>query len=123
MRERGEKTITAFGAALQHFPTALPQLLVALEFSLTKPRQIIIAGKSDGADTRALLAEVHRHFLPDTIVLLADGAEGQKYLGAKLEEVREMKPVEGKTAAYVCENFICRAPVTSPEELKKLLGP
>ncbi len=121
LRARGEKTIAAFGATLQHYPTALPQLLVALEFSLTKPRQIILAGQSDGADTRALLAEVHRHFLPDTIVLLADGAEGQKYLGAKLEEVREMKPVEGKAAAYVCENFTCKAPVTSPEELQKLL--
>ena len=122
LRERGEKTIAAFGGALQHYPTALPQLLVALDFSLAKPRQIIIAGKSNAADTRALLAEVRRHYLPDTIVLLADGADGQKYLGEKLDEIREMKPVDGKAAAYVCENFTCQAPVTSPEELGKLLA-
>ncbi|MEO6870893.1 MAG: thioredoxin domain-containing protein [Chthoniobacterales bacterium] len=121
MRERGEKTIAAFGTALQNYPTALPQLLVALDFSLTKPRQIIVAGKSGGADTRALLAEMRRHYLPDTIVLLADGAEGQKYLGEKLDEIREMKPVDGKAAAYVCENFTCKAPVTSPEGLSKLV--
>jgi uncharacterized protein YyaL (SSP411 family) len=121
MRERGEKTIAAFAPALQHFPSALPQMLVALDFSLTKPKQIIVAGKSDAADTRGLMEEVHRHFLPDTIVLLADGSAGQKFLGEKLEEIRAMKPLEGKAAAYVCENFTCKAPVTSPKELNKLL--
>ena len=55
-------------------------------------------------------------------MLLADGAEGQKFLGEKLPELREMKPVEGKAAAYVCENFTCKAPVTSAEELRKLLA-
>jgi hypothetical protein len=120
-RTRGEKTIAAFAPTLGHFPSALPQMLVALDFSLTKPKQIVVAGAPEAADTRALLAEVHRHFLPDTIVLLADGGEGQKFLGEKLVELHGMKPVEGKAAAYVCENFTCKAPVTSPEELRKLL--
>ncbi len=100
----------------------MPQMLVALDFSLTKPKQIIIAGEPGGADTRELLEEVHRHYLPNTIVLLADGGAGQKFLAAKLEEVKEMKPLDGKAAAYVCENFACKAPVTSVEELRKLLS-
>jgi uncharacterized protein len=122
LRERAEKTIAAFTAPLNHFPSALPQMLAALDFSLTKPQQIIVAGKRDAADTKALLAEVHARFLPNTIVLLADGAEGQKYLAQKLEELRVMRSVDGKAAAYVCENFACQAPVTSPEELRKLLS-
>ena len=28
--------------------------------------------------------------------------------------------VDGKPAAYVCKNFTCKAPVTTPEELKAL---
>ena len=122
LRERGEETIAAFAAPLNHFPSALPQMLVALDFSLTKPKQIVIAGKRDAPETKALLAEVHRHFLPNTIVLLADGAEGQQYLAQKLEELGAMKRVLGKSAVYVCENFACQAPVTSREELRKLLS-
>jgi len=122
LRVRGQKTIAAFAAALNHFPSAMPQMLVALDFSLTKPKQVIIAGKPGAGDTRDLLDEVHRHYLPNTIVLLADGGAGQKFLAARLEEVKEMKPIDGKAAAYVCENFTCQAPVTSVEELRKLLS-
>jgi uncharacterized protein len=32
-----------------------------------------------------------------------------------------MKPVDGKPAAYVCENFTCQLPVTSAAELTALL--
>ena len=68
------------------------------------------------------LDEVHRHFLPKTILLLADGAEGQKYLGEKIEAIRAMSMVDGKPAAYVCENFTCKAPVTDSNRLAELLA-
>jgi len=122
LRVRGQKTIAAFATALNRFPSAMPQMLVALDFSLTKPKQVIIAGKRGAGDTRDLLDEVHRHYLPNTIVLLADGGAGQKFLAERLEEVKEMKPIGGKATAYVCENFACQAPVTSVEELRKLLS-
>jgi uncharacterized protein YyaL (SSP411 family) len=121
MAERARKTIDAFATTLSHFPSAMPQMLVALGYSLSKPRQIVIAGKKDAPETKALLKEVHRHFLPNTILLLADGSEGQKFLGDKNEAIRAMSVVNGKPAAYVCENFTCKAPVTDPKALGALL--
>jgi len=120
--ERARKTIDAFAATLSHFPSAMPQMLVAIDYSLSKPRQIVIAGKKGSPETKAILREVHRHFLPNTILLLADGAEGQKYLGDKNEAIRAMSMVDGKSAAYVCENFSCKAPVTDPKALSDLLA-
>ena len=32
------------------------------------------------------------------------------------------RPVEGQSAAYLCANFSCRAPVTTPEALRDELG-
>jgi uncharacterized protein YyaL (SSP411 family) len=119
--DRAEKTIDAFSPQIGHFASAMPQMLVALSLSLSKPSQIVIAGKRDDAQTEALLAEVHRHFLPNKILVLADGGEGQKYLGGENEAIRGMSMIDGKPAAYVCENFACRAPVTDPKALGELL--
>ena len=119
--ERARKTIDAFATTLSHFPSAMPLMLVALDYSLSKPRQIVIAGKEDVPETKALVKEVHRHFLPNTVLFLADGAEAQRYLGDKNEAIRAMSPIDGKSAAYVCENFTCKAPVTDPKQLAQLL--
>jgi uncharacterized protein YyaL (SSP411 family) len=121
-REQGAATIAAFHSVLSRFPSAMPQMLVTLDFYLSKPRQIVIAGAAGADDTKKLIAEVHRHFLPNKILLLADGDEGQKYLGAKLAAIREMKPAHGKAAAFVCENFVCQAPVTEAKQLARLLS-
>jgi len=132
LEDRARKTIDAFAPTLSHFASAMPQMLVAVDYSLSKPRQIVIAGKIDppkdgfavanSNETKALLAEVHRHFLPMKILILADGGEGQKFFSEKNEAIRAMSPVDGKPAAYVCENFTCKAPVTDPKALGNLLS-
>ena len=81
-RERAEKTINAFSPQISHFPSAMPQMLVALDFSLSKPRQIVVAGKRESKETRALLTEVHQHFMPNKTLLLADG-EAQRRGGSR----------------------------------------
>jgi uncharacterized protein YyaL (SSP411 family) len=130
--ERARKTISAFAPTLSHFASAMPQMLVALEYSLAKPRQIVIAGKIDPPSpgsgvtsneaTKALLKEVHRHFLPNKILILAGGGNAQKFFSEKNEAIAAMSAVDGKPAAYVCENFTCKAPVTDPKALGNLLS-
>ena len=119
--ERARKTIDAFGPTLSHFASAMPQMLVALDYSSSEHRQVVVAGKIDNQQTKAVLKEVHRHFIPNKILILADGSEGQKYLGETNEAIRAMSPLDGKPAAYVCENFTCKAPVTDPKALAELL--
>jgi uncharacterized protein len=120
MRDRAEKTIAAFSATLTRAPSAMPQMLVALDYSRANPQQVVIAGEHDRADTLALLTEVHRHYLPNKVLLLADAA-GREFLGNQVSAVVGMRTIGGRAVAYVCENFTCRTPVTSPEELQKLL--
>jgi uncharacterized protein YyaL (SSP411 family) len=37
------------------------------------------------------------------------------------EALAAMRPIQGMPALYLCENFTCRAPVTSPEDARRLL--
>src|SRR5262249_34368654 len=48
--ERAKKTIDAFAGILSQFPSGMPQMLVAVENSLGKPRQVVIAGKRDSSE-------------------------------------------------------------------------
>jgi uncharacterized protein YyaL (SSP411 family) len=120
--ERARMTIDAFAATVNHFASAMPQLLVAVDFSLSKPRQIVIAGKANNEQTKALLYEVQRHFLPNKVLILADGGEGQKLLAEDNEAITAMSPLDGKSAAYVCENLTCKAPTDDPKVLHELLS-
>jgi uncharacterized protein YyaL (SSP411 family) len=122
LRQCAARVFECFAATLNNAPGALPAMLAALGFQRAKVRQIVIAGASGAADTRALLAVVRRKFLPYKIVLLADRDETRDRLSRLHPAIAGMTPVEGRAAAYVCEDYACRLPVTAPEELERMLG-
>ncbi len=116
-----KKTLSAFGGQLHKMPSAMPQMLVALDFSLDKPVQVVLAGPPAAEETRALLREVNRHYLPGKVLLGADGGEGQKWLGERMDFIQGMGPLEGKAAAFVCEGRTCKLPTSDPAVLAGLL--
>jgi hypothetical protein len=120
LRRSAERILDAFASRLAGAPAAVPQMLVAAMRAAAPPRQVVIAGSLQGADTRALLAEVRRRLLPDTAVLVVDDAS-RPALAEWNPALAAMHPIQGKAAAYVCENFTCRQPVTEPGALAELL--
>ncbi len=121
LADRARKTIAATSDQLNRIPSAMPQMLCALDASLGKPRQIVIAGPRDSPATQTLLRETHARYLPNKLLLLADGAAGQKWLGERLEFLKTVTPVSGQPAAYVCEDFVCQLPTSDPAKLRELL--
>lgn len=97
----------ASAAILEGMPTAVPQLLVALWYSLTPLRQAVIAGELGWPDTQKLIATVRKGFHPEQIIMLAEGEVGQEWLAARKVALSEMKSTEGKAVLYRCENFCC----------------
>jgi uncharacterized protein YyaL (SSP411 family) len=98
----------------------MPQMLVAVDFALEPPRQIVIAGEAGAEDTRAMLEVVASRFLPRKVLLLVEGQEGQ-LPGKAAEFYGSLDRVEGKATAYVCENFSCRLPTNDPSTLAAIL--
>ena len=118
---KAEQTVNAFGGILQQMPSALPQMLHSMGGLLHPWRQIVIAGDLGAADTQALLRVVRGKYLSETVVLHAGSLVGAETLSPQLALAAQMQPVAGKAAAYVCQGFACRAPVTEASELKALL--
>jgi uncharacterized protein YyaL (SSP411 family) len=96
-------------------------MLCALELALAEPRTVVLAGDPAAEDFRALAAVLSERLGPRHAVLCADGGEGQRWLAQHRPYLAEMKPVNSRATAYVCENFTCQQPVNSPEELRALL--
>jgi uncharacterized protein YyaL (SSP411 family) len=116
-----EQTINAFQAHLSRSPSSLPLMLVALDASESAPRQVIIAGKSDAADTFELLREINKRYQPNEILILADGGPGQVYFTQKIEFFKDVHPIDDKATAYVCQNFVCRLPSNDLAVVSSLL--
>jgi uncharacterized protein YyaL (SSP411 family) len=97
------------GLTPQH-PSAFPHALCALDFFLGSVKEIAIIGDPRDKETKDLLREVFHAYRPNTV--LACGTEGGLFL------LENKTRIEGRAAAYVCENFTCASPVTSPADLR-----
>jgi uncharacterized protein YyaL (SSP411 family) len=115
------RIIGTFHSTLDRMAVALPQMLAALDSAIAEPAQIVVAGQQEDPVTKALLQAIRNRYLPNKVVLLADGKESQAWLSQHIEAIREMGPVNGKAAVYLCRNFACELPLTDLAELEKRL--
>jgi hypothetical protein len=101
--------------AAQH-PQAFAHLLQAMDFHFASVKEVALVGAGDAPreSVEPLERVVRSGFRPHLV--LAGGEPG----GVPL--LAERGPVDGRAAAYVCENFACQRPVTEPGELEALLG-
>jgi uncharacterized protein YyaL (SSP411 family) len=118
--EHAVGVLRLFGPAAIRHPDSFGHLLQALDFHLSAVREVALVAPRDGtaplAPLSGLARVVHSEFRPHLVT--AGGPEGTD----RPELLRERHAVEGRPAAYVCENFACKAPVTEPEELAAQLG-
>jgi uncharacterized protein YyaL (SSP411 family) len=110
--EQARRTFDYFARRLGAGAAAMPQMLVAMDLARATPRHIVVAGRADAADTRALIAEFDGRFLPHDVLLLADGGERQKALAMLAPFVGPLIAKDGRATAYVCVGYACRLPTT-----------
>ncbi len=99
-------------------PSGMANWLVALDFYLSTPKEIVIVGALEHPATQALYQTAHRRYLPNRVI--AGAQDGSQDSGSPLLDGREL--VDGRPTAYVCENYACKLPVTEPDALAKQLG-
>ncbi|HXM44123.1 MAG TPA: thioredoxin domain-containing protein [Bryobacteraceae bacterium] len=119
-RTSAARALEAFGSRMVAAPVGVPQMLVAYEFSISKPKQIILVGERDAPDTRRLLTVLHSRFDPHRIVLLVN-PESRPALARYLPVVADMTAIGGQATAYVCEDYACKLPTADAAEFAQLL--
>jgi len=95
-------------------PAGTGHWIAALDFYVSSPKEVVIIGPRDDSATTALMQIVNGGFFPNKVLVGADSADDAGKYGLPLLEARGM--VDGKPTAYVCQNYACQLPVTTPKE-------
>jgi uncharacterized protein YyaL (SSP411 family) len=120
-RAAADKALDAFSTRMEGAPTGVPQMLASYLFSLEKPRQIVIAAGAGDPYAGEMLRVLHRRFLPNKVSLLVNDAS-RDFLSSHNPAIGQMNQIDGRPAAYVCEDFACQLPTSDPARLAELLG-
>ena len=107
-RDAAERTLRALGPKIVQQSVAVPQMLVGLDYYLSPRREVVLAG-----DSGEFLRHIRARFLPHTITLRVDAAF---FPGAA-----NMRMLDGKATAYVCENYVCQLPTNQLVKFDELL--
>jgi uncharacterized protein YyaL (SSP411 family) len=120
-RQKAESTLSRFGPRLGAAARVVPMMMVALSAWHHGFGQVVIVGEAGHDQTRALHRELASHYLPFSLVISVAPGESQQALARRLDFIGGMSLKDG-AAAYVCRDFTCQQPVSSPGDLKTLLA-
>jgi uncharacterized protein len=95
-------------------PQGFGHALQALDFYLAHVREVAVLGSGPGFDELVLV--VRGAYRPHVVLAGGPADDGEVPL------LQGRGPVDGHAAAYVCEGFVCQAPVTDPGALLTQLG-
>jgi uncharacterized protein YyaL (SSP411 family) len=114
-RQRADAALAAFAPLLARTPTALPKMLVAADFRLDTPKEVIIVRPSADASAEALLAKLRETYLPNRILAVA--VEGRDLAAQRtlVPHFEARTAMGGRPTAYVCEKRVCALPTSDPE--------
>ena len=97
---------------LRRHPSAVPVLVGAAERAVLGPLEVAVVGPP-GPARDALAAVLHRRMLPPAVRCVTRPEPGG--IAGRSPLLAGRGTVAGRPAAYVCEGYTCRAPVTGPE--------
>ena len=115
----GQDALKSSIPMLTQYPLGAGHWLCVLDFYLDKPKEIVVVGKSESYDTKELVAEVFRHYIPNRVFVGNDIEDGT--LG-NLPILHMKNLVDGRATAFVCENYVCALPSLTPESFAKQLS-
>ena len=116
-RDLAQQSLWIMGEYALKYPTAFGRWLSAADFALGNGKQVAVVGDTR-AETFGLLIQAIRAEYRPGVVVAASPYPPEKDAPALL---RDRPLVNDQPSAYVCEGFVCRQPVTSPDELIKQL--
>jgi len=112
-KQKAERILKRFQNDIKRSPSAFGFMLCAMDFYLRGATEIAIIGEKNQKD---IFSVIYKTFLPNKIIAFSESGDEKT-----LPLLKNKKIIDGKTTVYLCKDYQCEAPVTSIEELKKII--
>ncbi len=117
--EKAETSMKAMIPLFEQTPASVTSWLAAVDFMCSDKQEVVLLGDPDDHVLSEMKHAVNSTFLPNLVLAGITGDLGSDERSPLL--VGRTR-INGKTTAYVCENYTCKLPVTRVEEMIEQLG-
>jgi uncharacterized protein YyaL (SSP411 family) len=112
----------AFSMEIKRTPSAYSMMLLGLDFAIGPSFEIVIAGDPQMDDTRKMIEQVRKNFIPRKVILLRGTPEQSKTITELAPFTKFHEPLNNKATAHVCVDHNCKLPTTELSHMMELLG-
>jgi uncharacterized protein YyaL (SSP411 family) len=92
-------------------------MLLALDFYLGPVEEFAVVGDPTKQETKEVVRLIRGGFRPNKVVALTNARQSPGPITLLAD-----KASEDRVTTYICQNFVCQAPVVGVEALKALLA-
>ena len=111
------KILKSMKMQMESHPYVTASWLIALDDYLSGCKQVVIVGNRSDSKTNGMLSAVFKSYRSNLVVAHQSSEEGSEIIPI----LNDKKQIDGLTTAYMCDDFVCKLPVTDVGMLDKLL--
>jgi hypothetical protein len=83
---------------------------------------VVLTGAPGSPGFRALASVLQAKLGPRRAVIALDAPGAREWFSRNSPWLRHLGEKDGESTAYVCEEFTCRSPARTPEDLERALA-
>jgi uncharacterized protein YyaL (SSP411 family) len=114
------KALSRFSEMMQQHPTSFGYWLKVADLLSHPTQQVALISPANLTDISPFIRIYHQNYNPYRVIAVKTQQEDYPAKGPRLSQNRPV--VEGKTTAYICQDFTCKLPITDIEDFKKTLS-
>lgn len=119
LEQKAGEIFNTFAEKINEVPIAYVNTISAFLTSKISETHVVIAGDKDHTNTKAMINEMNKKFLPFSEIIFNDES---KEIYKLIPFIKNNVMVKNKTTAYVCKNNSCLAPTNDLQEFSNLIS-
>lgn len=119
LEHKAKEIVSAFAHQVNHYPRYHTFLMQTLIILMKGSRDLVVAGSLEDMESiKTLIHQLHHLDKDCFTILINDGSDTLLTLNPSL---KDKGVIQDKPTIYLCENHVCRAPITDIDEAMSIL--